>query len=65
MKIAHVIRTRFPVEGYGGTERVCYWLAKAQAEMGHEVSVLCLPGSRLPFAEVRELPARLERLDPF
>lgn len=64
MKIAHVIWTRFPVAGYGGTERVCYWLAKAQAEMGHEVTVLCLPGSSLPFASVRELPETLTHLDP-
>lgn len=49
--------------GYGGTERVCYWLAKAQAQMGHEVSVLCLPGSTLPFARTIELPDQLEHLD--
>lgn len=64
MKIAHVIWTRFPVEGYGGTERVCYWLAKAQAEMGHEVTVFCLPGSRLPFARTLPLPETLLDLDP-
>lgn len=64
MKITHVIPTRFPVEGYGGTERVCYWLAKAQAEMGHEVSVLCKPGSRIPFASTYHLPEHLDHLDP-
>jgi glycosyltransferase involved in cell wall biosynthesis len=64
MKIAHVIWARYPVEGYGGTERVCYWLAKAQAELGHEVTVLCRPGSRLPFARVVELPESLTHLDP-
>ena len=64
MKIAHVIWCKFPVEGYGGTERVCYWLAKAQAEMGHEVSVLCLPGSALPFARTLELPSHFSHLDP-
>jgi glycosyltransferase involved in cell wall biosynthesis len=64
MKITHVIPARFPVEGYGGTERVCYWLAKAQAELGHEVTVLCRPGSRLPFARVAELPDPLDHLDP-
>lgn len=64
MKIAHVIWTRFPVAGYGGTERVCYWLAKAQAELGHEVTVLCLPGSTLPFARTIPLPEKLEHLDP-
>lgn len=64
MKIAHVIWTRFPVAGYGGTERVCYWLAKAQAEMGHDVTVLCLEGSTLPFARTIALPEKLEHLDP-
>lgn len=64
MKIAHVISTRFPVEGYGGTERVCYWLAKAQAEMGHEVTVLCKPGSKLPFARTVDLPDEVSHLDP-
>lgn len=64
MKITHVISTRFPVEGYGGTERVCFWLAKAQAEMGHEVTVLCKPGSRLPFARTLALPEQVDHLDP-
>lgn len=63
MKIAHVIWTQFPVAGYGGTERVCYWLAKAQAQIGHEISVLCLPGSKLSFAKTIDLPERLENLD--
>lgn len=64
MKIAHVIWARFPVAGYGGTERVCYWLAKAQAEMGHDVTVLCLAGSELPFARTIALPETLSHLDP-
>lgn len=64
MNIVHVIWTRFPVEAYGGTERVCYWLAKAQAEMGHNVTVLCKPGSQLSFAKTLELPESLEHLDP-
>ncbi|MGE3260235.1 MAG: glycosyltransferase [Bacteriovoracia bacterium] len=64
MKITHVISTSFPVAGYGGTERVCYWLAKAQAERGHEVTILCRPGSKLPFARTLPLPEKIERLDP-
>lgn len=65
MKIAHVIWTRFPVQGYGGTERVCYWLAKAQAEMGHEVTILCKPGSQLPFARTVAIPDKLDDIDPY
>ncbi|MGZ3704460.1 MAG: glycosyltransferase [Bdellovibrionota bacterium] len=62
MKIAHVIWARFPVEGYGGTERVCQWLAAAQAERGHEVTILC-KGGKLPFARVVEIPDQLEEAD--
>lgn len=65
MKIAHIIWTQFPVQGYGGTERVCQWLMKAQAEMGHEVHVLCRPGSRLPFVRTIEIPEKIENADPF
>jgi glycosyltransferase involved in cell wall biosynthesis len=64
MKIVHVIWTQFPIRDYGGTERVCYWLAKAQAEMGHEVFVMCKPGSKLSFAKTLELPDHLTELDP-
>jgi glycosyltransferase involved in cell wall biosynthesis len=63
MKIVHVIWTQFPIEAYGGTERVCYWLAKAQAEMGHDVTVLCKPGSKLSFAKTLELPDSISELD--
>lgn len=65
MKIVHVIWTRFPVAGYGGTERVAYWLGKAQAEMGHEITYLCLPGSALPFARTLPIPEVIESLDPY
>ncbi len=65
MKIAHLIWATFPVDGYGGTERVCQWLAKAQAEMGHEVTVLCRRGSKLPFANIVEVPDHFPDLDAF
>ena len=64
MQILHVIPTQFPVAGYGGTERVAYWLGKAQAELGHTVIYLCAPGSRLDFARCLEHPEHLEHLDP-
>jgi len=65
LKIAHVIWANFPVQGYGGTERVCQWLAKAQAEMGHEVTILCRRGSRLPFARTVEIPESFPDLDTY
>lgn len=65
MKIVHVLWAKFPVIGYGGTERVAYWLGKAQAEMGHEVVFLCLEGSSLPFAKTLPLPTGITDLDPY
>ncbi|MGH7524048.1 MAG: glycosyltransferase [Gemmatimonadales bacterium] len=41
-----------PVDRYGGTERVVVWLARGLAELGHRVTVMCAPGSRVPEAQV-------------
>lgn len=65
MKIIHALWAKFPVAGYGGTERVAYWLGKAQAELGHEVVFLCEAGSSLPFAKTITLPAGISDLDPY
>lgn len=62
MRIVHVIPCRYPLNGYGGTERVCYWLAKAQIELGHEVKVVCLEGSSLPFAKTIDWNGKEESL---
>lgn len=64
MKIVHVIDAVFPVPGYGGTERVAYWLGKAQAELGHEVTYLCRPGSSLDFARCLPAPSGYDDLSP-
>ena len=39
-----------PVREYGGSERVVVWLARGLAELGCKVTVLSLPGSRMPEA---------------
>lgn len=65
MKIVHVIDALFPVPAYGGTERVAYWLGKAQAQLGHEVTYLCREGSQLPFARCVPAPAGYADLTPF
>ena len=65
MDILHVIDAQYPLHGYGGTERVAYWLAKAQAELGHRVRFLCRAGSALPFAETLELPSGFSDLSPY
>lgn len=52
MKIALVMDAVLPVEKYGGTERVVWYLAKVLAELGHTVVLHCQAGSRCSFAEV-------------
>lgn len=53
MKVALVHNARFPVEGYGGTERLVWWMAKGLHSLGHQVVLVAAPGSRCPYAEVR------------
>jgi hypothetical protein len=65
MKIAHYIDKQYPLKGYGGTERIAYWLAKAQVELGHEVVFLCKPDSSLPFAETIGVPSDVDNLNPY
>lgn len=65
LNILHVIDASYPLHGYGGTERVAYWLGKAQAEMGHSVRFLCRAGSKIPFAETLELPREYPDLNPY
>jgi len=50
MHILIVNNTRIPVQQYGGTERVIWWLGKQLVKMGHEVSYLVAPGSYCDFA---------------
>lgn len=64
MKIALVHNAKFPVQGYGGTERLVWWLAKGLHEKGVEVLLSCDPTSECPYARVvpfnENEPARLE-----
>jgi glycosyltransferase involved in cell wall biosynthesis len=56
VRIAHLSCSRVPVTLYGGSQRVIYWQAKAQAELGHEVTLLAPPGSTCPGVRVVEVP---------
>jgi len=47
---------RLPVKGYGGTERVVVALVRGLAALGHRVTLLAAPGSRVPEATVVEVP---------
>lgn len=55
MHITHVSPWRVPVALYGGSDRVAYWQAKAQAELGHHVALLAPSGSRCPGVAVVEV----------
>ena len=56
MHILIVNNTSIPVQQYGGTERVIWWLGKELVKRGHQVSYLVGPGSYCDFAtDVHEL----------
>jgi glycosyltransferase involved in cell wall biosynthesis len=65
MKIVHYMPIQFPVRGYGGTERIAFWLGKAQAEMGHQVTYLCQKDGELPFANTIDVPGGIEDLTEY
>lgn len=44
--------SRLPVQNYGGTQRVVWYLAKELRRMGHRVTLLAAPGSECGFADV-------------
>lgn len=48
MKVLLFHPVRLPPNGYGGTERVVWWLAQGLRDSGHEVTVAALEGSELP-----------------
>jgi len=50
MHILIVNNTSIPVQKYGGTERVIWWLGKQLVKMGHQVSYLVAAGSYCDFA---------------
>jgi len=52
LKIALVHNAKFPVKGYGGTERLVWWIAKGLHEKGVKVVLSCSAGSECPYAEV-------------
>lgn len=58
LRVALYYPAILPVAEYGGSERVVTWLARGLAALGHEVTVLALPGTRLPDARVIEVDRR-------
>lgn len=58
MHIAVVSHYRLPVKGYGGTERVVVALVRALAMLGHRVTLIAAPGTRVREAQVIEVPVK-------
>lgn len=52
LKVALIHNAKFPVSGYGGTERLIWWLAKGLFERGVDVTLVCRPDSQCPFAKI-------------
>lgn len=65
MHVALYHHARLPIKGYGGTERVIVWLARGLAALGHRVTLLAAPGSRVPEAELVPVEPRLSRREDF
>lgn len=54
---------RLPVQGYGGTQRIVVALVQGLAELGHRVTLIAAPGTKLRGATIVEVPAKRLR-DP-
>ena len=66
MRIALAFDGSVPPSGYGGVERVVYWLAREFLERGHELTLIAQARSpaRNEFDEVRFIDFELFRQDP-
>ncbi len=47
-----------PPIAYGGTERVIYWLTQGLLELGHKVTLLAAPGSKISGADIIPIESR-------
>jgi len=50
---------KIPVWGYGGTQRIIWWLGKGLVERGHRVTYLVKRGSNCTFAHIIEFKSHL------
>src|SRR5690349_17720634 len=58
MRVVVASHQPLPATGYGGPERVIVALVRGLAALGHRVTLLAPPGSRVPEATVIEVPSR-------
>jgi len=52
MKVLIIHNTCIPVKGYGGVERIIWWMGKELCRLGHKVVYLVPEGSECPFADI-------------
>jgi glycosyltransferase involved in cell wall biosynthesis len=62
MHVVVATHHRLPVEGYGGTQRVVVALVRGLAALGHQVTLVAQPGTKVPEATkvVEVLPRKLK-----
>src|SRR5947208_8809877 len=59
MHVAVASHHRLPVEGYGGPQRVVVALVRGLAALGHKITLLAQPGTRVAeAARVVEIPPK-------
>ena len=58
MRVVVASHQPLPARGYGGPERVIVALVRGLAALGHRVTLLAPPGTRVPEATVIEVPSR-------
>jgi len=64
----HIVQfhhVRLPVPKYGGAERIAVWLCQGLVELGHQVTLLAPPGSRIPGVRVVEVRPEQVRCPEF
>src|SRR5256885_10028380 len=65
MHIVQFHHVRLPVPKYGGAERIAVWLCQGLVELGHQVTLLAPPGSRIPGVRVVEVRPEQVRCPEF
>ena len=65
MHVVLYFHGRLPIAGYGGTQRVVVWLARALTQLGHRVTVMAAAGSQVDGLNVVGLDARATRQPGF
>ena len=63
MHICLVTSSKIPVKKYGGTERIVEWLALEFLKLGHQVTLVALPGSAIQGVNVIEASSKEEALE--